>query len=126
MNKRKIPVISIALYALAGLLVLYASWALYHSHSYISEMMELNQIMFSGNEFDIVNFYMTNSAQYVVFAVMLFTLGWMLQKNTAGTAGNFDNRSKGKANGKSALPYTVGDAEAGDEDFEEWFQNNDK
>ena len=51
------------------------------SHGYISSMMEQNQISVSGSEYDIVNFYMSNSAQYVLFAVILGTLGWMSQKN---------------------------------------------
>ena len=45
------------------------------SHGYISSMMEQNQISVSGSEYDIVNFYMSNSAQYVLFAVILGTLG---------------------------------------------------
>ncbi len=78
-DKRKTPVISIALYAIAGMLVLYTIWALNHSASYISELVGMGQLTFKGNEYDIVSFYMSSSAQYALFAVILFTLGWMMQ-----------------------------------------------
>jgi hypothetical protein len=91
MNKRKVPILSIVLYVVAGLLLFYTSWGVFHSHKYISEMIKQNQIVVRENVYDITNFYMSNSAQYVLFAVIIFTLGWILQKNDSGRKGKFDS-----------------------------------
>lgn len=120
MNKKKIHVLSIILYVLAGLLTLYAAWAAVESHGYISSMMEQNQISVSGSEYDIVNFYMANSAQYVLFAVILGTLGWMLQRNASGLASHVAF-ARQQAGSTSSNDRSV---ESDGEDFEEWFRNN--
>ncbi|MBX4147228.1 hypothetical protein [Paenibacillus lautus] len=120
MNKKKIHVLSIVLYVLAGLLTLYAAWAAVESHGYISSMMEQNQISVSGSEYDIVNFYMANSAQYVLFAVVLGTLGWMLQRNASGPASHV-TFARQQAGSTSSNDRSV---ESDGEDFEEWFRNN--
>ncbi|RAR44618.1 hypothetical protein [Paenibacillus sp. MDMC362] len=120
MSKKKIHVSSIILYVLAGLLTLYAAWAALESHGYISSMMEQNQISVSGSEYDIVNFYMANSAQYVLFAVILGTLGWMLQQNATGQPSQvtFARQQAG------SIPSNNRSVESDGEDFEEWFRNN--
>ncbi|PKO09873.1 MAG: hypothetical protein CVU40_08270 [Chloroflexi bacterium HGW-Chloroflexi-2] len=75
MDKKKLPILSTVLYVIAGLLVVYSIWAAVYSANYISTMMKQGQLVFSGNEFEIVSFYMSNVAQYVVFAITLFVLG---------------------------------------------------
>lgn len=118
MNKKKFSAISIALYVFAVLLVLYTAWALYHSIRYISETMAQNQLVFSGNEYDIVSFYMANCAQYILFAIILFTLGWMLQINSFDRVGKHDTENQLSSSRKTS------DDETKEEDFEEWFRNN--
>ena len=81
MRKVKFPVISIILYVLAALLALYTIWTVIYSIRYISEMIAANQLMISGNEFEVTNFLMTNCAQYAFFAITLFALGRILQIN---------------------------------------------
>lgn len=78
MDKKKLPVLSTVLYVIAGLLVVYSIWAVVYSANYISTMMQQGQLAFSGNEFEIVSFYMSNVAQYVLFAITLFVLGRIL------------------------------------------------
>jgi len=78
MDKKKLPVLSTVLYVIAGLLVVYSIWAAIYSANYISTMMQQGQLAFSGNEFEIVSFYMSNIAQYVLFAITLFVLGRIL------------------------------------------------
>ncbi|PKO04698.1 MAG: hypothetical protein CVU41_15975 [Chloroflexi bacterium HGW-Chloroflexi-3] len=75
MDKNKLPILSTVLYVIAGLLIVYSIWAASYSANYISTMMEQGQLVFSGNEFEIVSFYMSNVAQYVLFAITLFVLG---------------------------------------------------
>jgi hypothetical protein len=79
MSKRRIPVLSIVLYTLSGLLILYTIWGFSESLDYINEAVAAGQLVVQGNLYSIVNFYMSNCAQYAVFAVILFTLGWGLQ-----------------------------------------------
>lgn len=120
MNKRKIPILSIVLYAIAGLLVIYTIWSVNRTASYISDMVAQGQLTVKGNEFDIVNFYMSNSAQYAIFAVILFTLGWILQKISTGRLGN------PKTGNKEASSVQVTNSVEEEEDFQTWFQNNEK
>lgn len=78
MDKKKLPILSTVLYVIAGLLIVYSIWAATYSADYISTMMQQGQLVFSGNEFEIVSFYMSNIAQYVLFAIILFVLGRIL------------------------------------------------
>lgn len=118
MNKKKIPILSIALYVISGMLVFYMIWSVYHSIGYISGMVAQGQLTISGNEYDIVNFYMSNCAQYLLFAVILFTLGWILQKLPFYRSGNFEKNN-------TTAPYVeVSKAVEAKEDFEDWFKNN--
>ena len=80
MQKNKVPVLSIVFYVLAVVLLAYAIWAAVYSIDYVSQAVEQNQLIIDGFEFEIANFYMTNVAQYVVFAAILFGIGWILQK----------------------------------------------
>ena len=80
MRNKQFPIISAVLYALAGLLILYTVWAAVRSFNAVSEAVAQNQLVVRGNEFDIISFHMTNFAQYALFAVILFTLGWMIHK----------------------------------------------
>ncbi|MFO7525202.1 MAG: hypothetical protein R6W68_07085, partial [Ignavibacteriaceae bacterium] len=70
--------LSTILYFIAGLLVVYSVWTVVYSVNYISTMIQQGQLAFSGNEFEIVSFYMSNTAQYVLFAIILFVLGKIL------------------------------------------------
>jgi hypothetical protein len=78
MDKKKFPILSTVLYLIAGLLVVYSVWTVVYSVNYISTMIQQGQLVFKGNEFEIVSFYMSNTAQYVLFAIVLFVLGKIL------------------------------------------------
>ena len=80
MDKKKLPVLSTVLYMIAVLLVVYSIWSVVYSFNYISTMMQQGQLVFSGNEFEVVSFYMSNTAQYVLFAIVLFVLGRILHQ----------------------------------------------
>lgn len=85
-------------------------------------MMAAQQLTFAGNEYDVVNFYMSNCSQYVLFAIILFTLGWIIQKNLF-----YFEREQQTDN---QIPSSVHMLEEGaneesfEEGFEEWFKNN--
>ncbi|WP_374017383.1 hypothetical protein ABU162_25005 [Paenibacillus thiaminolyticus] len=119
MRKKKIPILSMVLYALAGLLMLYTAWSASHSYGYISEMIAMNQLVASENRYEIVNFFMTNCAQYMLFAVILFTLGWILHMNSSLHAGTLNTGKQAASSGGKRKN------EADEDDFDTWFQNND-
>jgi len=76
MFNKKLPVISFVLYVIAGILALFTIWSFLNIHSYIASQ----QVSFSGNEYSIISYYMTSAGQYLIFAIILFSLGWILQK----------------------------------------------
>lgn len=115
MNKKRIPIFSIILYVVAGLLVLYTAWTLVHSIEYISAMIAQGQLVVGGNEYDIINFYMSNCAQYLLFAIIIFVLGWILQKNSYGKA------SSACAEVQASLP----EGKADGDDFKDWLKTGE-
>ena len=44
MDKRKIPILSMTLYAIEGMLVIYTLWPVHHYVRYISEMVAQGQL----------------------------------------------------------------------------------
>jgi len=76
MFNKKVPVLSFVLYVLSGILAIYTIWSISFIYSYIAGQ----QVPFSGNEYTVVNYYMANAGQYLVYAITFFTLGWILQK----------------------------------------------
>jgi len=78
MNK-KVPAISIVFYVIAGLLVLYAVWSTVFSYNYLAPIFAQGQLVFKGSEYEVISFYMSNLAQPLFFAIVVFGLGWIIQ-----------------------------------------------
>ncbi|MEW9096020.1 MAG: hypothetical protein AB2417_13145 [Clostridiaceae bacterium] len=120
--KKKIHIFSIILYALAGLLGVYSIWAIINCYKYISQTMAAQQLTFAGNEYDIISFYMSSCSQYILFAIILFALGWIIQKNLL----HFEREHQTD----NQIPSSVHTLKEGtneenfEEGFEEWFKNN--
>lgn len=116
-KKRKVPVFSIVLYVIAGIVIIYTLWSLNHSMSYISDLIDGGQLTFKGNEFEIVSFYMTSSLQYGLLAVILFSLGLIFQNVVS-------LELKEVIEEKDKTPSAnVNDDVESEDDFDEWFQN---
>jgi hypothetical protein len=77
--RKSFPVVSIILYILAALMLFYTVWAARNSIQVVSQAVEQNQLVISGNEFEVASFFMSNLAQYGLFAIILFSLGWITQ-----------------------------------------------
>ncbi len=88
--KYKAPVLSIVLYILAAILLIYTVWAAVYSIGFISDLIQQNQLIMQGNEFDIVSFFMTGVVQYLIYTAILFALGWMHHKNILDQEDEFD------------------------------------
>jgi hypothetical protein len=79
LTKNKVPTVSIVFYVLAGLLILYSIWAAIFSYNYLSPIIAQGQLVVKGNEFEIASFYMSNIAQTLLFGIVFFALGWIIQ-----------------------------------------------
>ena len=79
MINKKLPVVSLIFYILAGLILIFAIWAAVFSIEYISTMVAMGQIIASDNLFEITSFHMTNFGQYLIYAALLFGVGWIVQ-----------------------------------------------
>ena len=75
MGKKKVSVMSIVFFVLAGLLAVYTIWALMNS----IEVVKGEQIAFKGNEYVIINYYMTSALSNGLTALILFGIGWVIQ-----------------------------------------------
>lgn len=78
MINKKLPIVSLIFYILAGLFLAFSVWAAVFSFQYISEMAAMGQIVVSDNLFNIASFHMANFGQYVVFTALLFGTGWIV------------------------------------------------
>lgn len=79
MKKLKFPVVSIIMFVLAGLFLVFTVWSAVNSFQYISEMIAQGQLTMEGNFFNVVSFHMTNFSPYLVYTALLFGLGWIIK-----------------------------------------------
>jgi nucleoside permease NupC len=78
MNKKLQQIIACTiLYLTASLLTIFAIWSYTHSMDIVSQAKESGQII---DNYSIISFYMGNSAQYFVYALILAAIGLILQK----------------------------------------------
>ena len=112
MEKKSInAILSVVLYIVAGLLVIYSIWSYTFCAGIISEAKAAGQLAVSGNEYDIVSFYMGNCGQYFIFALLLASVGLLLQKKPQAAA-NTDT-----------VDISDEDEDAdSDEELDEWFE----
>lgn len=114
MKTKKAQIIRICLYCLSGLLVLYTFWAIINCYQQISLSIKQGQLVVSGNEFIIMNYYMTNCLEYGIFAVILFSFGWMVrQPSNMGEAASEDTEKIESSQANTSL-------EEDEEDFQGW------
>jgi len=90
MKKMKVPVLSIVLYVLAGLFLIYTIWAVVESVKLISSLVEMGQLQVSGSEFDLANYFMDGVGRFLAFTAILFSLGWFYQNNVLITVEDLD------------------------------------
>ncbi len=93
MRRVKFPVVSIILFIFAVLFAAYTIWAAIYAFTYIGEMITANQLVLKGSEFEVVNFLMSNFAQYAFFAITLFALGRIVQVLSADTDDEEDEKT---------------------------------
>lgn len=116
MAKKKISAFCILLYVFSGILSLYTIWAVFNCYEQISLLIKQGQLATTGNEFNIVNFYITNCAQYGIFAIMLFTLGRILQFISPSTDKAHLEHTKHPVSTQVEMPIEKDNAD----DFDGW------
>lgn len=103
MKKIKSKAISISLYILSGLFCFYGIWSLIAVNSQIKGLIDSGKLVQQGNEYLIVNYFVTSSASYFVYAIILAFLACFLTKlRNQGKTCNRPNTSK------AATPIEVG------------------
>lgn len=76
--KKRYAGIHILFYVLAVLFLLYSVYAGWFCLTYISVVIASGQIAFTGNEFTVLSYYMTNVGSYLFYAVSLFGIGYLI------------------------------------------------
>ncbi|MCV2271834.1 hypothetical protein OCS97_012255 [Clostridioides difficile] len=74
---KKISKISITMYCLSVVLAIYG---IYVFINYIYTMLSTKQLTVTGNEYTIINYYLSNFSQYIIFAILLASMGFVIQK----------------------------------------------
>ena len=109
MNKKAVQLIpSIILYIAAGLVAAFGLWAYTHSADIVSQAREAGQLALRGNEYDIASFYMANSGQYFVYALILAAAGLLLQRKYLAPA-------------SPVISAELRNKEVYDKELDEWF-----
>lgn len=77
---KKISKVSIIMYCLSVLLAIYGIYVFINCTEYIYTMLSTKQLTVTGNEYTIINYYMSNFSQYIIFAILLASMGFVIQK----------------------------------------------
>jgi len=107
---KKIP--SIVLYVVAGLMLIYCVWSLVHCTGIISEAISAGQVTMRDNLYDITSFYFANCAAYFVYALVLSSIGLILQ------------RGQKVATIVSNSPVQPAASDTNDAELDEWFEED--
>ena len=111
MNKQRLHFIfGIMLFVIAGLLLVYAIWSFTYCADIISDAKASGQLAVSGNEYDIMSFYMGNCSQYFVYALLMVAAGLILY--TREIVGSYAT--------SVAIPKTQNNEN--DNELDEWFE----
>jgi len=113
-RKRLYFIGGIFLYIVAGLLIVYSIWAIIHCADIVSQAISSGQLTASGNEYDIISFYMGSCFQYIFYALILGAAGLILQKR---------ERDEKHPTNPNLLTSISENSENDESDVEEWFQD---
>jgi hypothetical protein len=80
MEKKTLPILSVVLYVLAGILAVYSVWSMVNIADSIKAYMEQYSMTLKGNEYNIISSYMSAAGPYIFYAIVLAVLGWILQQ----------------------------------------------
>ena len=120
MNKKLVyDVVSIVLYVAAFLLFAFSVWAVFNCAEIISQAKDAGQLMSSGDEYTVVNFYLTNGAQFFIYALILAALAMILQKDDPAESYGPDEADPAMP----PAPAVKKKPENYGEEYDEWFED---
>ncbi|MFL8581753.1 hypothetical protein Q3137_16760, partial [Clostridioides difficile] len=68
------------MYCLSVVLAIYGIYVFINCTEYIYTMLSTKHLTVKGNEYTIINYYMSNFSQYIIFAILLASMGFVIQK----------------------------------------------
>ena len=80
MSERKFSVVSIILYVIAVLLFIYFIVVFYNSVKEVSRAVAEGYLEMGGNRQELTNYVVGNSLQYIMYALILSSLGFVIQE----------------------------------------------
>lgn len=75
--------LNLLFYIASALVLIYALCAGWDCHKYVSALVSQKQLIIKGNEFAIISYYMTNSGNYLLSALILLGIGLLISEKTA-------------------------------------------
>jgi hypothetical protein len=117
-QSKKPPVLSILLYVIAAILVIYVIWAFICCYAYISKLIAGGQLTANGNEFTIVSYYMTNCIQYLFYSMAFSFFGKLYSSVTHKGENSTKEPPDGEKEELSTIFETDGNKDT--DDFSNW------
>ena len=77
---RKLSYLSVILFIIAAWFTIFFFWNFIENNNFVGNAINTGNITFRGNEYEIVNYFMSSSAPYAFYALTTGVLGWVLMK----------------------------------------------
>ena len=77
---KKLSYLSIILFIFAAWFTTFFFWNFIENHNYVGDVIGAGGVTFRGNEYEIISYFMANSAPYAFYALTTSVLGWVLLK----------------------------------------------
>ncbi|MCL1824151.1 MAG: hypothetical protein FWG44_08110, partial [Oscillospiraceae bacterium] len=77
---RKLSYLSVILFIISAWFTIFFFWNFIESNNFVGNAINTGNVTFRGNEYEIVNYFMSSSAPYAFYALTTGVLGWVLMK----------------------------------------------
>lgn len=78
-NNKK-AILPIVLYVVAAIIAIYSIFTIYTSYNYISDLATAGSIVIKDQLVDVVNYYVSASMPYVIYALVVWAIGYIINK----------------------------------------------
>lgn len=79
-NSNKKAILPIVLYVVAAIIAIYSIFTIYTSYNYISNLATAGSIVIKDQLVDVVNYYVSASMPYVIYALVVWAIGYIINK----------------------------------------------
>jgi len=77
---RRVSYLSVILFIVAAWFTLFFFWNFIEYNNYVGGVIRSGEVVFRGNEYEVISYYMTSCAPYAFYALTTGVLGWILIK----------------------------------------------